>query len=397
MNVIQKKSYELLKEVDDICNENDIEHYLGPTALGLAATYQGHSADSINLDVIIPASEMQAFVDAVNKENRTDRTIDYMGNYKNHLSFTIEYVDKTTTFLNMKQGTDVSCYGVKVTLLPLRRDVKGFSGTWAGVLETGWECNGYRFTKNITVKRIIATGIVRIAMIVGKGRLARHLFKKLCKVYSGRSELVAFKRPKQKQFLVDGKYYDYPVNVTFEGRQFKAPSDFEAILKAFYGPLWREKLLSMNKAYSSTIISSRVPYEDYLRECRDSGHDIRDLFDGNRRNMIDGAFVLKDFKAMKQAILIAKRSGDRLNFYEEFQQKREIIQNLYSNKNYDKLALIFAEHEEKTLFYLNKKLGFCVSKEYFDIQCDIFRYEGRGYIIDKLTKLIPEEHYKPIV
>ena len=94
---------------------------------------------------------------------------------------------------------------------------------------------------------------------------------------------------------------------------------------------------------------------------------------------------------------MAKRSGDRLNLYEELQEKREIIQNLYARKNFKKLAVIFARHEAKTKFYLKNQLGFCVGREYFNIQCDIIRYKGRKDIVEKLMKLIPPEHYDPII
>ena len=397
MNELQSKAFELLKEVDEICTRCGIDHYLGPTSLGLAMIFGGHSGDSINLDMIIPASRMQDFVDEVNKVNRPDRAVDYMGNYRNHLAFTIEYVDKTTTLIKMSQGTDVSCYGIKVTLLPLRRDVPGLTGTWAGMLETGWECNGYRLTKNITVKRMISTAIVRIAMIVGKGRLARHLFRKFVKVYSARSENVAFKRPKKKQFRVDGANFDIIEKISFEGREFPMATNAEAMMKAFYGPLWKTNLENRNLSYSNAIISSRIPYEEYLEKCRSMGQSLEDLFAFKRKNLISGVFAFKDFNAKAKAVLIAKRSGDRLHYYEEFQQKREIILNLYANGDFEKLAEIFAEHEARTLFYLGHKLGFCVSREYFDIQCDIFRYEGREELIDKITRLIPAEHYKPII
>ena len=246
MNEIQEKTYNLLKEVANLCRKNNIKYFLGLETLALAKVFGGHSNTSTNLDIIIHARDMQKFVDVVNREARSDRALDYMGSNKNYISFDIEYVDKTTTFLEIGQGFNRSCYGARVSIIPLRGKPNQLISKWLELLETGWECNGFRLTKTITLKRIISAAMIRVAMIIGKRRLAKLLFKSFCKAYSKRSSKFILKASKKTRVFADKYFFSTGMLIKFEDYNFSCPINSEKLLLNFTADLGEEILKEKN-------------------------------------------------------------------------------------------------------------------------------------------------------
>lgn len=395
MNKIQNKTFNLLEEIKKICEANNITYYLAPGTSHLACTFEGHSQDSINLGVMVPAGEIKKLINLIEKEKYEDRKLDYMGNYKNFISFQVHYVDSSTTFVNFGRGTDVSCYGARVSIIPIRTIDR--KSKLSGILETGWECNGYRFTREITFKRLISIGFVRMAMIIGKRNLANILFNYFCKNASGKGTKYSIKLTTKKEVLLDEKYFSQDNEVKFQGDYFKCLAHIEDFLEYYYGASWKEECLNAVKKDNNVVISSEVPYEEYLKEAEAEGVSLYKVFSDKRKNLLSEKFVLPYIKRHRQALLIAKRSGARLKYYEELQQQREEILSLYENNDFEQLEIIFDELEKETLFYLRRNLGLCVSKEYFEIICELLKYHKKEYLVQKLEALIPPEHMTPII
>lgn len=194
MNHIQEKTFTLLKEVITICESSGIRYYAGSETLRLAMVFGGHSSESVNLDILIPAEDMMKFVEAARKTMKSGRAVEYMGNNKYFSLFEINYVDTTTTFLNVKEGWDVACPGARIIIRPIRRNVTGFRHTYNGVLESGMERTGYRAFRKISGKNVLSVLLVYLHSIFGRAAMSRRMFRRFTKVYSGMSEIVLIKR-----------------------------------------------------------------------------------------------------------------------------------------------------------------------------------------------------------
>lgn len=397
MNEMQKISFQLLIEIDKICKENQLTYFLGPKSLATAMLHRGYDRNLICPDLLMPVNDMDRLIQILDSSMPADRSIEYMGNSKNFIGFQLSYVNEKSTYLQMKRGSDVSKSGIRINIIPIRKKTFGFRAKALRVIETGWECNGFRLTKKINIKTIIAAGFCRFCMLMGKANFAKLLFHKYQKYYAFPTDMVVIKETKKKSIVMDYDFFSDADSVKFEGTFFPAPQNKEEFLTAYFGELWRENLSNRTVNFMDTILLPTIPYRDFIYQANQNGYDINKYFRHYRYSLINGIWVLPAIRQRSKAILIAKRSGDRLRYYEEFQQKREIIHNLYGKKKFEELREVFAEHEKTTLFYLKRRLGFCVSEEFFDIQCALFRHYGRSDIVDRLLKLVPKEHYKPIV
>lgn len=397
MNSMQKITFRLLEEIDEICDRNGLTYYLGPVTLATAMLHQGYDRNLICPDLMMPVDDMGRLLQYFERELPKDRSVEHMGNSKNFIGFQVSYVDETTTYIQLNRGTDISKCGARVNIIPIRKNASGISAKALRVLETGWESNGFRLTKRINIKTVIAAGTVRIAMLIGKGNVAKLLFKRFMKQYKNPMDEAVVKETKKKRILLPASHFIGAERIVFAGREFPAPAQTDDFLQRYFGEYWQEKFANRNVNHMDTVILPAMSYHEFISKAQENGYDIRRYFKEYRMSIIKGVFLLPAMRSRAKAILIAKRSGDRLRFYEEFQQKREIIHNLFSHQNYEALRLLFAEHERTTLFYLKKKLGFCVGEEFFEIQCALFSHYGRQDLVERLKNLVPKEHYKPIV
>jgi hypothetical protein len=394
---MQKVTFRLLKEIDQRCNAHGLRYFLGPQTIAAAMLHHGYDKNLICPDILMPVGDMVRLLSILESDMPADRSVEHMGNSKNFIGFQIAYVDERSTFLQLNRGPDVTNCGGRVNILPIRKNTTGWKALLLKVMETGWESNGFRFTRKINVKTIIAIGGVRLCMAIGKGNLGKILFRRMLKHYDRFKDTAVVKETKKSSVVFAAIQFSSPSMIPFAGQDFPAPKDPDGFMTDYFGETWQELLKERAVNYSETVILAHTPYKEFIRNAAMNGYDIRRFQKDYRRSLIKGIFILPAMRRRAKAILIAKRSGDRLRFYEEFVEKREIIHNLYGNKNFDELKSVFAEHERTTLYYLKRKLGFCVSEEFFDIQCALFRHAGRDDVVEKLFKLVPKEHYKPII
>lgn len=397
MQKLQDKAFQLLKETDQICKRCNIKYYLGAPVIRQAINSGVIEGDMVNLEVLMPAGDVLKFIDYIEKNPREDRTIDYMGNYKDHTYYTVEYVDKTTTLILLNKGTDYSRYGVKVTIVPIRNNRGDIKGKILKHLEKGWEACGYSGSKKMNFRRFIDVAAVRCLMVMGKGRLGKMLFARTMKAFdlNGKETKVFIKRSGQKMKKFHSAYFQSSEEMKINGYSFTVPAETQKFLTKCYPKGKADSVKSFT--YSNAVKLDDVPYERFLRICEEKGFDLKEFFKMRKANRARDAKVSGSMKIREKALLISKRSGDRLKFYEEFEKQKEIIQNLYIRKDFKELSKIFEECEQTTMFYLNKGLGFSVGGEYFDIQCALLEWKGKPKTLKKLRRLVPQEHYKPII
>ncbi|MGI6736873.1 MAG: LicD family protein [Anaerovoracaceae bacterium] len=392
----QQRTLQLLKEVDEICTKNGIPHYLGPGTCRLALVFGGHSEDSLNLDMLIPAGAMEEFITAVKKENRSDRELEYLGCNDTYISYQIDYVDSSTTFFKFGFGYDRTKYGLKVVVRPLCRKPAGLRSTLYGSLLTGWENNGSKMIKPGKPKTVISAGIVKFGSLFGRQKLAAKLFRQFNRAYSGPATEYFIRRTRKKRTFFSAAAFNSVRMLRFEDREFPVPGDTETFMTDCFGPEWHEKALSQERNYGMTLISDSVPYRALLDECEKSGTSVRKYYRSLLATRREARQLTHKSRIRKKMLDTAYRSGDRSRLYDELEKNRDVIMRLYAERDFEGLRPYFEDYEKRTLYYLKKGLGLCVSREYFEILCDLFRYEGREELIEKLTALIPPEHYQPI-
>ena len=383
----------LLGELDAICNREGIDHWLGFTSCKLAFAHGDDACGLPAIDLFVPAGQMDALASALQAEAEPNRAVDCWKTNGNHLSYQIDYVDMTTTFLQFEAGTDVAAHGIKVTILPVRKKVGGRKGAWLDLLETGWEVNGYRFTKKVTGKRIAAAGIARAGMVGGRKRLAKRLYKRFSTEYAGIGETACIRLSSQESFTCDARHFQGFDTVTFFGREFPVPRDARLLLERYAGANWEDDARALRPDLSGSLVSADMPYAELLDCLNREGLAVDELFALMRKIRVSMLPMANDLRIRSRAMAIARRSEDRKRCCDYLDAHAEEIDKLVEAQDFERLDELFADYERCATAYLKQGLGLCPSKKYLDILCTLLRQKGMEQKAEKLERLAPKEHY----
>lgn|GEM_PF-5019335 len=396
MNAIQQKVFELLEEFDRICSENDIDYCLGPFAVSCSLLYGTFHENDPKVDVVMMPDDVSRFIKYMNDNGMPGRSIEYMGNYGRYLSFNLSYVNDETTFFDLKRGYDFSHNGVRLDIEIIRSAKKKNNVLMA--IEHGLEVSGYRLTTMLSLSTAASFAFANVLKVIGRARLNRKMFSVFMNAYKTTGRERTFIRPfKNRVVYFEKNMFNNLKSVRFNGKSFPAPEKTERYLVDFFGANWRN--IVENDIYNNkfTVAMSDLPYAEFADNMKNEGIDISHALKEQRKSLTDAFFSFRHLRNKDMSWLIAQRSGDRLELYEELMSKRELINNLHNNNDYEELNRVFAKHEEKTRYYYNHGLGLCVSKDFFELQCELLERRGQHEFVEELKKMIPERHLKPII
>ena len=229
--------FELLKEIDWICNENNIDYFL-VNSLALMA-YRDHEITSdINLGrILMTADNLKRFIKVYPKYQRSDRQIEWMGNNPKFPGMYLRYIDINTFYYTPKRVITEQFLGMYINIDVLRP--AGKREKYFRAIENAWRnfcygdaTNGHKWEPKIrSVIKVLCT-------LVSQKKVARFLFAFLSRQYSSRK----FKKwcYIQKDSHVERKYYKFDLfkhigSVTLNKNCFKCSRDLEEYLKQTYG------------------------------------------------------------------------------------------------------------------------------------------------------------------
>lgn len=395
MNSIQKKCFNLLLEIDDICKKNGIKYFLDPETAAKAIMYKGFkNKNDYHLGIIMSIKDGMKFIDACKKNCGADREIEYMGNSGRYPAFSISYINRNSTYIDLNEGTNYKRKGVRVEINFIRYYKKNLL---CSMLESGWEFNEYHYFEHKSIKNVIAFMFVRCLMVLGRGNIAKIVFHILSRFYGNKKNSKVFIRQfKDKRKVYNESLFQQYKTNTFEGHAFLIPRTTNAYLTKFIGQDWRKKVKNLYKKNKKNIIYlDEIPYEEYLSALEKQAPFNKTVL-YIKKNLMFRRLFRSELKYKERAWIIAKRSGERLELYEKLVQKKDQIDKLYKKKDYKALDKIFSEYKKRAKYYLKYNLSLCPSEEYLMILCECLDNSGEYKMAEQLIKFMPEKHRKPL-
>lgn len=393
VKLIAEKAVALLAEVRDICNANGLIYYLAPPVVIRMMMFGNLEENFIMPSVLMPINDALRFAEIIEEKKPEGRSLDYMKNNPRYRSFTIDYVDDTTTYIQLNRGDDFSRFGIKVAINMIRDDVKSKADA---LLETGWENNAYNHPKRVSWK--VAAGRNAIG---GLGRfdknMSSRIFDRFAKLYTSNSnsERVFVRTYLEERKYLPRRLFASTGSIEVYGETYNVPADIEEYVTTYYMENWEMVRLSTRNP-RNLITSYNIPFEETLQQLKENGTPVEALFKGYVENRKDTVEATKILKSRKRSFLVAKRSGDRLHMYEELHPQILQIRELRDRKDYEGLREIFSEYDRLARYYLRKGLALCPDEELMMIECELLREEGRDDLADKMLRLVPEAHKKPL-
>ena len=401
--LVRRKVFRLLCELDEICNANGIDHYLGPLSCKLSIVHGGNKPALPQLDMMVPASQMPELAKVLCAMQSDTRACDCWLTNPRYLSFALDYVDTTSTFLQMEEGTNIQEHGLKVNVLPLReadarkQGVGAMRGKLLDAIESGWEINGYNLTRRITAKRALRAAGTRFLMLGGRKRLARTLFGFMSEEAQGEPELRALRYYDSKPLSADAAHFQAGSSMLFEGREFPVPKDLEDLMTNWFGIGWEDDVRTWSAPVDDVFIDPDLPYKLLLQHLESQGCHPRELFKEMRALRIGMLGQVRNLRLRNQAIALAERTRDRKEIYDALHLRDGEIASCRASGDFDRLKVLFADYDRLARAYLRKDLGLCPCKEHMDVLCELWVHEGYDDLAKELKRLAPDKHYSPLM
>lgn len=397
MNDIQNSCFNLLLEIREICIKYNIVYFLDPETAAKSLLYKGFKNNNdTSLSLLMDIENGLKFIEKFNMENRYNREIEYMGNSGHYPSFSISYVNKDSTYIEISDGTNYEKKGVRININFIRNSNKNL---FFSLLEKGWETNDYNYSGLKDIKTLISFLYVRFMMIFGRKRVSRYIFNTLCKFYikKNNSNQVFIRKFKGNRKSYSANIFLQSKEICFEGKNFPVPLMINTYVTKFLGKKWNKKMGgSYNKKKSNIIYLKNIPYEYYLK-CLQENIPYNKTVIIRKINLILRWFIRNDLEYKEKAWIIAKRSGDRLNIYEDLMQKKDKIDFYYNKRNYKALDKILSEYKKKAKYYLKYNLSLCPNEYFLNILCECLDNRGDYKTAEKLLKYMPQKHKKPLI
>lgn len=338
MNKLQLHISKLLKEVDSICETYDIKYYLSGKALKGAIEREEFFEDNYECHVLMTADDAQRFIDIVNKQDKKERTIEYLVDNPHYGEYSFKYVDVGTMYLDLA-ANDADIYRglfIKVNILRHRLATKEMRN-YSQALEN--MCKG----KPVDRGRV---GMLTALKLFFRKLFQRELFYEkafyeLTELYSkGKNGDYLLPDRAGKLVRIDTEVFENQKDVNFCGNEIKAMGNIGLYTEKYFGA--NDKILptKSEKIWASTDYS----YSDFIDECEERGVSIDDIMKENSIYKKKENTLLRCNDEIERHVHDVEVLFKTQDFVDRCIKDKRRIENIYAQSNYESLLGILTQN-----------------------------------------------------
>ena len=246
MNEIQKKTFDILKELDRVCKEAGLKYFIYAGTLLGAVRHKGYIPWDDDIDVVMFRADYEKLVEACKK-------------YLNHNLFELQTIysdpmannpwmklhDKNTAFISgiRREG---SMEGINIDIFPIDNapDTEKQLNKTAKYFDNMNFVYQWRFANSneeLSNKIRFFQKIIKLIPPFNELKFKERYNKKI-QQYNSKStrNVVYFSNRKYLKKVIPREFFDEIILLDFEGEYFPAPKKWNEILTKLYGPNYME-------------------------------------------------------------------------------------------------------------------------------------------------------------
>ena len=383
MNREIKEVEKLLSEIDKICKREGIPYYLGPQLTLCCIT--GQEITNPHAGVIyMRTADMERFRLAFEKEPQDGRIVESMNNNKRFYGFFLRYTDLNTLCFRLNEGRNYKYPGMGVDILPLRgKQHFRLAHLWTRAQEVGWNELGDYYGDRWGKKKAICRMAMRLRLLTGRGRLAKGLYRMLCRRMNVENTQEYVVRLKKKAVYFPAEIFDETRTVEIDGKKFPVPADTDTYLRKYYGADYQQKILPVYTPKVSEMVSARIRYEDYFQEVGNQNRFIKKRIRARKKS----GRASRKKKYLNWSWNYVKFCAYKIELEKYYLDKKDYIINLYKNKDYPALEKVFTPYTKATTKSLKNNEIFIPDEEIHHIYMDVLNKAGRPKLKARIEKL----------
>lgn len=232
---LQMVILEIMKDIDSLCNLNDIEYYLiGGSALG-AVRHKGFIPWDDDLDIAMSTSNYEKFIKVCREQLNKEKYYIQEGLVDWPLNFS--KVKLRGTHINEVEKSNSECDGIFIDIFKLDNAPNDrISQAWHYFCAKGWLCYllSKRTYESASGKKKIMIYISRILSIRG----LENFFKRQINKYNIKKTNYLgfyFSRTNWKNSIIRKEIYGKPILMEFDGIKLPVPENVDNYLTILFG------------------------------------------------------------------------------------------------------------------------------------------------------------------
>ena len=397
MDDYQKKLLQLLKELDQICKENDISYFLqGKTAL-VALVFQGFIENFRNLSIGMTSGNARKLVHYLEKNCSSDRYWECLLNSPDYPRISIRYGDRDSTDIKITNFGNYSYHGISIAIEIYRYKEKNkYHEKISNFYELGWEY--IQNPKLYENKRILSSFGTQIMMgLVGKKRFARYLYNRLVTKNVDESEYYVYSPYYKQRKFFKPEMVEQTIRIPFEDTELPVMKSWEEYLRIIFGKNWINRIPVYNPLNPALrIVETEIPFEEYLSYLKKRNVDLSDIWRTRKKFIIKKSRVDELTSQIRQYHPKLFLSGDRYILWKKYNKKWLYLNELRKSEETDKLEEELQECIDQMRSYSSQHLGLYFDKRIFDLVDYVMKEKGNPNFCANIMKKVPQGHTAPL-
>ena len=385
MTKLQQTLYQMLKEIHEICVQNEITYILHPQ---LVLFLQNELDIPENYDcrcVYMTAEDFHRFVSVCSKNLPENRSIESLNsNPKYPDLYTARYGNTETLCLNVNEGFNYVNNGLFIRIEILRSYPKSsVKKKILTVLEVGWRANTYQYTNQFSKKELVSKVAVRCMMLFGRKTLGRFLYKFFLKAYQCDNPKFRV-RAKGKTLALPKNAFEAELMTVADNEGFYIPVGWKRYLKSAFGNKYGQLLKKKYVPAMSIIENPYMSSEEFFKAYPQLGEFFRE-----RMSLRRGTRKMKKLLEYRTYCwAMVNMAGDKYRLMSYYDKNRTKIKNLRKAKNQRKLMAIFTPYYKTQKKYKKYGQTFDIDPEIDKIYYETLRRNKKKGFAEQMQKLL---------
>lgn len=247
MEDAQRGALDILEKIDKICRQENLKYYLAYGTLIGAIRHKGFIPWDDDIDIMMPRSDYECLVNYFISHKDMLAPLEIINPQVNKkCPFTISRISDSRYKLVVDNEDDYGL-GLFVDIYPLDgagdtvdeyRKLKRMSCIYASLCFLSTRQKIKRENTKSKLKYMAKFPAFLVSKLIGKERLMKKLYK-IAEKYTYDNSLyigcVIWASDDGLRGIFPKKWFDETVDVEFEGRYFKAPKEYDKVLRHGYG------------------------------------------------------------------------------------------------------------------------------------------------------------------
>lgn len=396
----QTKILKLMQEIDEICNKENINYFLGGYLAAEAVELNDFAPECCSAYIVMHPADRKRFIKAVNKSLLTNRILESYESNSNYADFSLRYCDISSVVFDKRTEGFYNYHALNITIYFVRPYLKNkFLNKFNSGLYAAIEANAFsKFYYNSSRKKSIAGFFAWLVfLILGKRNVKTLAWKLIYQPENVDPEIRgSIKSYWLKPINLPKLQFDKFQYIELRNCSFRIPINYDEYIQPQIKSSWNNgnpvDMLLKNNIIAEFDIYSKA-FSDRLKDLNLKNKYFKYWQKLVRYNNVCNK---ESWYGFNYAWYIAMRSVERLKLWKKYAPKKEQIMKLYKEERYHELELLLEEYITALKRNIVNKQTIIFDAEIFRITWAVLEKTKQIDLITKLLSNIPAEHLMPI-